>query len=180
MTFRLAVTGMAALALAAAPALAVGKRSNESWGRAGISFDQYRSDALECGNRAYGVQVQMRPVGPLASGWLSVVLPASVWTSLTPGRIPIYTTTYVEAYRNAARIDTVEQLQAVVDSCLVDRGYQRFRLTSAQMRRLRQLEPGSAERQQFLHSLGSDAQVLQTQAIAERRRFDPSGRAGQS
>jgi hypothetical protein len=162
---RFAMLGLSALALAASPALAVGKRSDQSWGRAGVSLASYHNDALDCANRAYGVNVQMRPYGPTFAGFGFSVLPAAVWTSLTPGRVPIYSTDYVEGYRHAAWMDTVEQLQAVVDTCLSERGYQRFRLTSAQMRTLRHLEQGSAEREQFLHSLGSNAQVLSAQAI---------------
>jgi hypothetical protein len=162
---RFAMLGLSALALVSTPALAVGKRGNESWGRAGVSLASYHNDALDCANRAYGVDVQMRPYGPAWSAWAGAFLPAGIWTSLTPGTVPIYTTTWVEGYRHAAWMDTVEQLQAVVDSCLTGKGYQRFRLTSAQMRALRHLEQGSPEREQFLHSLGSDAQVLTAQAI---------------
>ena len=162
---RLAILGISALALAASPALAVGKKANVSWGRAGVSLAAYHGDALYCANRAYGVNVQMRPIGPMGTGYAGIALPAAVWTSLTPGRIPVYTTTYAEAYRHAALLDTIEQLQAVVDSCLTERGYRRFRLTSAQMRTLRTLPQGSAERERYLPSLGSDAQVLSAQAI---------------
>ncbi|WP_162806769.1 hypothetical protein [Sphingosinicella terrae] len=179
---RLAVVGFALFSLVANPALAAGKRSDESWGREGVSFDQYRADALECGNRAYGVEVAMRPYGPAAAsvGAGVAVIPAAVWTSLTPGRVPIYSTTYVEGYRHAARVDVVEQLQEVVDSCLSARGYQRFRLTRAQMRVLRGFAPGTAERQAYLHRLGSDGRVLQSQAIAERRSGGLAAPAGQS
>ena len=165
MIARLALLGLSALALASSPALAVGKRSNVTWGRAGVSLASYHGDALECANRAYGVEVQMRPYGPTFAGFGASFLPAAVWTNLTPGRIPFHSTDYVEGYRHAAWVDTVEQLQAVVDNCLVEKGYQRFRLTSAQMRTLRGLRQGSAERERYLHGLGSDAQVLSAQAI---------------
>jgi hypothetical protein len=162
---RLAILGLSALALASAPAFAVGKKADISWGRAGVSLAAYHGDALDCANRSYGVSVAMRPFGPASTAWVGTFLPAAIWTSLTPGRIPVYTTTYVEAYRHAAWMDTVEQLQAVVDSCLAEKGYQRFRLTSGQMRALRALPRGSAERERYLHGLGSDAQVLTAQAI---------------
>ncbi|MBV9882402.1 MAG: hypothetical protein JO276_05280 [Sphingomonadaceae bacterium] len=165
MIARLALLGLSALALAASPALAVGKRADVSWGRAGVGLAAYHSDALDCANRAYGVDVAMRPYGPAAAAFGAYLLPAAVWTSLTPGRVPVYSTDYVEGYRHAAWVDTVQQLQAVVDSCLTERGYRRFRLTSAQMRRLRGLAQGSAEREAYLHSLGSDAQVLSAQGI---------------
>jgi hypothetical protein len=141
---RFAMLGLSAVALASSPALAVGKRGNESWGRAGVSLAAYHNDALDCANRAYGVQVQMRPYAPPWSAWAGAVLPAEYWTSLTPGTVRIYSTNWVEGYRHAAWMDTVEQLQAVVDSCLAEKGYQRFRLTSAQMRTLRHLPRGSA------------------------------------
>ena len=162
---RLAIFGLSALAVAASPALAVGKKANVSWGRAGVSLAAYHSDALDCANRAYGVNVQMQPYGPTFAGFGFSFLPAAVWTSLTPGRVPFYSTDYVEGYRHAAWVDTVAQLQTVVDTCLTERGYQRFRLTAAQMRTLRGLAQGSAEREAYLHSLGSDAQVLSAQAI---------------
>ena len=162
---RLAILGLSALALASAPAVAVGKKADISWGRAGVSLATYHADALECANRAYGVQVQMRPIGPMGTGYLGIVLPAAVWTGLTPGQVPVYTSTYAEAYRHAAWMDTVEQLQAVVDSCLVEKGYQRFRLTAAQMRVLRTLPHGSAERERYLHGLGADPHVLSAQGV---------------
>ena len=162
---RLAMLGLSALALASSPALAVGKKANVSWGRAGVSLAAYHSDALDCANRAYGVNVQMQPYGPTFAGFGFSFLPAAVWTSLTPGRVPFYSTDYVEGYRHAAWVDTVAQLQSVVDTCLTERGYQRFRLTSAQARTLRHLQVGSPERERFLHSLGSNAQVLNAQAI---------------
>ena len=162
---RLALLGLSALAFTSGPAVAVGKKADISWGRAGVSLTAYHGDALDCANRAYGVNVQMRPYGPTTAAFGSYLLPAAVWTSLTPGQVPVYSSDYVEGYRHAAWMDTVEQLQAVVDSCLTERGYHRFRLTSAQMRTLRGLQRGSAEREQYLHSLGSDAQVLSAQAI---------------
>jgi hypothetical protein len=162
---RIALLGLSAVALAASPAHAVGKRSNESWGRPGVSLASYHDDALECANRAYGVEVEMQPYGPTFAGFGVALMPAAVWTSLTPGQVQFWSSDYIEGYRHAAWMDTVEQLQAVVDSCLTAKGYQRFRLTSAQMRTLRSLERGSAQREAFLHSLGSDGQVLGAQAI---------------
>ena len=52
MISRLAMAAAAAFVLTATPAFAVGQGRDVSWGRTGISFDLYRADALECGNRA--------------------------------------------------------------------------------------------------------------------------------
>ena len=74
MISRLALAAAAAFVLTATPALAVGKGRDVSWGRAGVSFEQYRADALECGNRAYGVEVDVPAYGPVAV-WGAAVLP---------------------------------------------------------------------------------------------------------
>jgi hypothetical protein len=167
MISRSALLGVACLAIAASPALAVGKKKDVSWGKPGISFVDYRADALECANRAYGVEVKPKPYGPVALslGIASAFMPAALWTKLAPGEVPIYTTTYVEGYRHAVWMDTVEQLQAAVDTCLGERGYSRFRLSAGQMAKLRALPAGSSERQHFLYNLGSDAEVLAAQRI---------------
>jgi hypothetical protein len=120
---------------------------------------------LACANLAYGAPVAVKPYGPLGTGWSSVSLPAAVWTRLTPGQVPVYTTTYVEGYKHAARMDVVEQLQAIVDRCLKGKGYSKFQLTGGQMQRLRTLPMGSEGRARYLHGLGSDAGVLRAQAV---------------
>lgn len=84
--------------------------------------------------------------------------------ALSPAHVHLYSTTYVETYRHAMRVDITDQLQAILDGCLTERGYQRFKLTDTQMDQLHQLAQGSAERERFLYSLGSDPEVLAAQA----------------
>jgi hypothetical protein len=165
MILRVALIGLASAALAAAPASAVGKSKNVSWGKPDVSFADYRADALQCADRAYGVEVRMEPYGPSANGLLGGVMPAAIWLKLTPGSIPVYSTDYVDGYRHAALLDTIEQLQAEVDTCLAGKGYHRFRLTSAQMDELRRLRMGTPERARFLYGLGSNERVLAAQRI---------------
>src|SRR6186997_2460307 len=99
---RYGMLGLAALALAASPALAVGKRGNESWGRPGVSLASYHDDALECANRAYGIEVEMEPYAPPWSAWSGAFLRGEIWVNMTPFTVPIYTTTWAEGYRHAA------------------------------------------------------------------------------
>ena len=54
----------------------------------------------------------------------------------------------------------------VVEDCLKERGYVKFRLTDDQREALSQLDRGSDERRHFLHSLASNADVLDAQALA--------------
>ena len=56
-------------------------------------------------------------------------------------------------------------MEAVVQECLKERGYVRFRLTEAQRKTLAKFDRGTDERRRFLHGLASDAAVLEAQAV---------------
>ena len=165
MISRLALLGIASLAIVASPALAVGKKKNMSWGKPAVSFAQYRADALDCANLAYGVEVTPKRAGFVGSGFYGHLLPLAYLANVTPDRWLFRTSTLEEGVRYALRKDTIEQLQAVVDSCLVGRGYRQFRLSSDQMSMLRRIPKDAPERQTYLHSLGSSETVLATQAL---------------
>jgi len=166
MHVRLATVAALSLALIAAPsgALKVKKR-DESWGKPGVTFAQYRADALECSNLTYGAPIALRDLPAVGAGYQGAFLPVSLASKLTPGSVQIWTTTLVEGVKHAAWMDISEQLQQVLDSCLVEKGYTRFRLTSGQMHTLDHLKRMSPERQQYLFRLGSDAAVVLPQKI---------------
>ena len=167
-------------ALLAAPAAARAKPENVSWGKPYVGFASYNEDAQQCANRAFGVKAQMLPKTAEALGVLQGMSffsffadwaarnqagGANISDAVRPDHVPFRNTTYTTLFRHAAYVDVVEQLQAVVDQCLVERGYRKFRLTAQQMQQLRRLKHGTPEREHFLHSLGSDPIVLTTQAI---------------
>jgi hypothetical protein len=166
MHVRLATVAALSLALVSTPAGALKvKKGNESWGKPGVTFAQYRADALECANLTYGAPIQLTPLPPMPTGLFGVALPNGEWLDLSPGHVKIYTTTLVEGVKHAAWMDVSEQLQKVLDTCLVEKGYTRFRLTAGQMQRLNHLKQTTPERQQFLYRLGSDAAVVVPQRI---------------
>jgi len=166
MHVRLATVAVLTLALVSAPAGALNvKKRNESWGKPGVSFAQYRADALECANMTYGAPIALHPLPPMPTGYVGVALPSGLWLDLRPSHVMIYTTTLVEGIKHATWMDISEQLQVVLNQCLVEKGYSRFRLTSDQMGRLNHLKRTSPERQQYLYQLGSDAAVVVTQKI---------------
>ena len=167
-------------ALLAAPAIARGKPGNVSWGKPNVPYASYNQDSQQCANRAFGVNAQMLPKTAEALGAIQAMNLYSFfsyWESrdhgggtyaaaaVRPDRVPFRNTSYTSLFQHSAYVDVVEQLQAVVDRCLVERGYHKFRLTNAQMDRLQRLKAGTAEREHYLHSLGSDPSVLATQAI---------------
>ncbi|WP_162875540.1 hypothetical protein [Sphingomonas crusticola] len=178
-----AITTLSA-ALLASPALAVGKPGNISWGKPNVTYATYNADAQQCANRAFGVKVGMKTSTAEALGAIQFAAFYSFFDSqnfyanrnseagnmmavdaVRPDRVPFRTTLYKGMFDHAAWVDIVEQLQQVVDSCLVERGYQKFRLTDAQRNRLNRLRMGTAEREHYLHNLGSNPEVLASQRI---------------
>lgn len=166
MHIRLITLAALSLALVSTPADALKvKKRDESWGKPGVTFVQYRADALECANLTYGAPITLNDLPAVGAGYQAAFLPVSLASKLTPGSVQIWTTTLVEGVKHAAWMDISEQLQRVLDTCLVEKGYTRFRLTAGQMQRLDRLKQESPERQQYLFRLGSDAAVVVPQKI---------------
>ena len=86
-------------------------------------------------------------------------------------------------YRDNTNIDTVaraaNQSQAAevannkartarLKNCLTERGYTEFTLTPEQRAKLATLPEGSTERREYLYKLGTDANVLKSQAVPKQ------------
>jgi len=178
--FRL--TAVFILALPAAPAAA---SSATSWGKAGVSFEDYRADALLCLREAAATDLSgtaparalvlaSRQVETGQSNDYTPMINGAGGTSPTAGR-PSFnpsgeTALRVARAQSAAQVDrhvgeARAILEARLDLCLAGRGYQRFRLTREQRRRLDRLPERAPERQAYLHSLASDPQILAAQGL---------------
>lgn len=181
---------LSAVVFAISPASAGRKPASVSWGKPGVSFADYRRDTLECANKTYGLDVSMKPetVHSLVAlnnaaffDFLQTVDTAfsrggleyrggeagylATLSQAEPGHVAYQNTTYQSQFRNAARVDVVDQLQAVLDYCLASRGYQRFRLNADQREQLHRFRYGTGARAHFLYRLGSDPQVLASEAV---------------
>jgi len=154
----------------------------ESWGKAGISLDQYRQDALECGLRGYYTDISktedakefVRGSRQLDAMTSSTYAPN---TTSAGGTGPVGTDTVDQMARYAANQQHViegvrpdERFRSIkktlvlsTEQCLIQRGYSRFELTADQRRQLRHLKAGSDERRVYLYSLASSPTVLQSQ-----------------
>ena len=130
-----------------------------SWGKADVSIEQYWTDASQCGHQAADLDL----------------------TDSNPARALVLASRMID---NQTGYDDVERalrlaapdiqwaraatlMRHELDSCLMARGYVKFRLTKGQARHLRTLETGSLERRRYLHSLASDPHVLAEQAITD-------------
>ncbi len=142
----------------------------ESWGKAGVSLDQYRSDAVTCATRAYYQDVaQTDGAKRLAAASRQIDTLASQVSG--GGSYPYYADPAVTAIArtvDAARPDKAYRevgalQQATLDTCLSQLGYIRFRLTEEQRQQLGRLHNGSDQRRAYLHSLASDPAILAAQ-----------------
>jgi hypothetical protein len=145
-----------------------------SWGKTGITFDEYRADATICLREAARTDLTgTEPANALvlASRRIETALTADFTPMIGGGFDPVINTVNaVQQARIAARPDlrlrqARDILQARLDHCLEGHGYRRFRLTDAQRRQLDHFNPRQPERQAYLHSLASDPQVLASQAV---------------
>ena len=140
-----------------------------SWGKPGVSIDQYRTDAITCGRLGYYMDASNTEAAHVfrnATGQLQAN--EANLAALPPSQLlnaVVMSAHIVEGTRPAERIKQVGALmQSRVDDCLRNRGYVRFRLTPDQRRRLGQLHLGSSERHIYLYRLATDSQVLSAQA----------------
>ena len=168
----------AAVAFPAAAGTLVSPGAGFSWGKAGISLAQYRQDAIECGRSAAGVDLAgTDPAKAFVAGSRLIdndrnAVPGAVIDPMSgPSAGP-------DAMANAGSSPSVMRmigperqfakagdiLERALEHCLQARGYHKFRLTAAQRHKLAKLPLGSDARHSYLHSLASNAQVLETQA----------------
>ena len=158
-----ALSSLIALAAAAGlcGAAAAATRPALTWGKPGVSYEDYRADATACLRAA--VATDLTGTEPaealvLASRRIETAMNSDPWS--------------VAQVTDMARPDlSIRQardiIQGRLNHCLVEHGYHRFRLTDEQRRQLNRFSLRQPERQVYLHSLASDPQVLASQAVGE-------------
>ena len=156
------------LAVSLATPATAAPRPQQSWGKAGVSLEDYRNDAVECASMAYYSDVSGSPQAR------AFIRGTKQFESIDG--LPM------DMYEMARRYGQIEQsvrperqmhqlqigMQQVVDICLERRGYSRFALTEAQRKKLGKLKKGSAERHRYMHALASDPAILRAQPIVNR------------
>jgi hypothetical protein len=162
-----------------------------AWGKKEVSLLDYRTDAGQCAvlaathqssdnaaNTAGGIYGQNAgvPNSPGASGSPSAIATGGATNN---GQTSTAQSITGGTYRESASADFVnraamqQRTQEMAEqrarhealrSCLVNRGYTEFELTSAQRAELAKLPQGSDERREYLYKLGTDPDVLTDQA----------------
>jgi hypothetical protein len=166
----------AAAVLIAAPAAAE-PEPVDSWGRAGVAYETYRNDSLECGLVGYYADVsqtaEARAFVTATRQLESVDNTNFAPPNATPEEAAYAAGGQAHQYERIRRSIRPEQkmralkqgMVAVVEDCLRDRGYVRFRLTDEQRETLSRLDRGSEERREFLYRLASNPDVLAAQTL---------------
>jgi hypothetical protein len=150
---------VAALTLPAVAAAADGAKPYISWGKEGVSFEQYREDSIACGTK--GAARDMRE----ERAFKDVAHGTNFQDSaLERGDAVEYVMIYKRNFRsNVPRLQ--QFLVNGVEECLMEKGYRPFALTHDQAKQLHNYEKGSQSRFYYLHQLSSDPRVLRAQAL---------------
>ena len=162
----IAATGFAAGAAQSADA------PKHAWGKAGVSYDQYRDEAYDCAMFGLSSDIaNTEPVEKLRSATRQMeALDArqSVASAGDPVAAGIRHAQDVEAVRSSTRPEQqVKEVKKILFSamqqCMIQRGYTRFALTEAQRSEMAKFKDGSQERREYLHKLASDAAIVEQQ-----------------
>lgn len=156
---RMIIVACSIALLAAAPAGAklVSAGFGKSWGKPGVSLEQYRADAVACGRQAASLDLSWsNPARALVLASRLIDNAADIQAAGDALRI-------ASPERNVAKAGDL--IHSALDHCLVEHGYRQFRLTGEQRHRLAKLPTGSIERHTYLHSLASDPVILASQAV---------------
>ena len=177
MPIKRALLPVLACGLAAASATAATRTNDTSWGKPGVSLEEYAIDAGVCAYHATMLDVSdTREARRLIAATRRLEHIEASWGLPGAGSVAIEHRRTVEAVQPERIFERVAELQQqVLDNCLAERGYRQFRLTDEQQRQLRRLEPGSLERRTYLHRLGSDSAVLSRQRLDAPPLVPPQG-----
>ena len=168
---------------AATNADAQSRRQNPvvTWGKAGVSFEEYRADSIACATEAYYLDISNSTAAQrlvAASRQFQSIddnRPNPQTRPLRSDEIANFAAdqgSTMSHYRADRQFDAIADIQQHnLDSCLIHRGYHQFRLTESQQQQLRRLGRGSDERRLYLHRLAADAEVLRrhSQLIGSER-----------
>ena len=161
-----------------------------AWGKEGVTMLDYRLDGGQCA--VIAATVPQESNGEHAAGGLTGKNETTRLPQGSAGGGPgsssapsgsAFPTGGGGAYRDNTNVDTVSraanQQQAAevaanrartarLKTCLTERGYTEFALTPEQKAKLATLPEGSNERREYLYKLGTDAQVLKSQAVPKQ------------
>ena len=152
-----ALLACAGMVTALSTPLSAAQRRDESWGKAGISFLQYRTDAVEC---AYDAETKASVSIPQVDLTFMTDAPSpDAQPQMDPTnpnldtRVVLDYAAQSQMHMNKTWREVARQLEPALTACLKARGYQRIRLGPDQVEQLKRLSPGTRARQVYLWTL---------------------------
>lgn len=140
-----------------------------TWGKAGVSYLQYRTDAAECALAGIAAPAILKDVTTTRSGEHRYIPPPSGdhWMYSATSDLETDLSNYQadEAIQDHARLMAARD---GIEACLRGRGYRMIMLTDVQTHALDGFRRGSQARQLFLYGLSVDPQVLASQTVERR------------
>jgi hypothetical protein len=147
-------TTLGAIIASAIASQAIANQQNSfSWGKAGVPLEVYARDAAECAETSRYVTTYIKPatlkrLDALSSAQLldtvmqqgsgvgnsdfnAMNIVGAITKLRTSDDIARRTNTFGAKYVSIISFDVRDQLQAVVDKCLIERGYTRIRLNDS-------------------------------------------------
>jgi hypothetical protein len=138
-----------------------------SWGKPGVSLATYRAESISCAMRAYYTDVSdTNGAKNFVQG--SKLIDTYAGAPGDPMGNALMIGTIVQGVHVDESLKEVKTFQLdLVNKCLVDHGYHRFRLTDGQRKHLEKLKIGSEARHNYLYHLASDPAILTAQATPD-------------
>ncbi|HEX5161853.1 MAG TPA: hypothetical protein VFV88_09025 [Steroidobacteraceae bacterium] len=164
-----------------------------AWGKEGVTMMDYRTDGGQCAVYAATATpetVENNQAGGISGSNETARLPppkvgptdpnTGQPTPPTGEAFPTGGSIYRDGNNAdyASRAATQQQMREValakartqaLKNCLIERGYTEFNLTPEQKAKLATLPEGSIERREYLFKLGTDPEVLKSQAVARKQ-----------
>jgi hypothetical protein len=161
---RIAVVALAVVLPAAATAAPA---PPFSWGKPGVSLAAYRTESVDCAMRAYYTDVaDTNGAKNFVQGSRLIETYAGAPGDTLGNALMIGT--IVQGVHVDESLKQVKNFQLdLVNKCLIEHGYHRFRLTDEQRKHLEKLKIGSETRHTYLYHLASDPAVLSAQAAPD-------------
>ena len=157
-------------AMAQAPSLA--DLHKASWGKPGVSLEQYRADAVQCALEASSYDITQAPVGQKLLAYNKGRERARLYAWMqaptqwgSDGPFLVRSSPWLEHFEDTVYLETRDLQYDVLGRCLRERGYRQFRLTAQQIKTLDGLQRGSEARRTYLHRLASDPVVMAHQSL---------------
>lgn len=144
------------------------------WAKAGVSYEQYRDDGLECGMKGLASNIdnsaEVKTLARASRQLESLDMQSGSSSAQSPNGLDMATSramqeqvvlTAARPEKQYARIKEI--MFHVVRSCMIDHGYAKIVLTEDQRKAYGEVKGGADARRAYIHKLASDPHVLEKQ-----------------